>query len=63
MADSVNSSSMLGFDGIPQFFLVKTDEKHTELLKTCEKVSQKISYFYLYKMIIPVFTANQRLLE
>lgn len=39
MADTANSSSLLGINGTPQFFLVKSGEKDVKALEKCEKVS------------------------
>lgn len=38
MTDTVNNSSILGIEGLPQFFLVKSADKDQEILEKCEKV-------------------------
>lgn len=38
MTDSANSSSVLGFEGVPHFYLVKSASQDKETLEKCEKV-------------------------
>lgn len=38
MADMANSSSILGIEGTPHFYLIRTEDGDNEPLEKCEKV-------------------------
>lgn len=56
MTDTANNSSLLGIEGLPQFFLVLNADSDREVLETCEKVSITFAYISgpFYKPCYPL---------